>query len=131
MDRLEFSMDFRYFAKQATIFSGKLTLKYAYTFKNSTSLCLAKHKQIVEKRKYACKKSKDVTVVKYQYQCSRYKKEIQANGYHLSSKYVLQKVMCKSYISTSSSYFSQTSTCQGVRPPCGSFIPPSPEQRPG
>lgn len=106
-------------------------MKCAYVFKNPTSPWLAKPKQTVLKRKCAYKKSKDVKVVEYQYQYSRYKNEIQADSNHLSLKYVLQKVIYKSYTSYSSSCFSQNSTCQGVRPPCASFIPPSPEQRPG
>lgn len=109
MDRLDFSMDFKYLAKQATKFSGKLTHKYAYTFKNSTSLPLGKTKLFWKENPHT-KKQRHIRSVKHQNQYSRYKNEIkQTNGNHLSSKWVLHKMMYKSFSCISSSCFSWTS----------------------
>lgn len=121
MDRLEFCMDFKYFAKQATVFSGKITIKICIYIQKSYFTMVSKTQADCFKKKICIQKKQICKILKYQYQCSRYKNKIQTNSIHFPLKQVLQKVIYRSYTSNSSSCSSQTSTCQVVRPPCASF----------
>lgn len=127
-------MDFKYFVKQATTFSGKLTNKICIYIKKSSFTVIGKNpSRLFWKENMHTKKAKmsklwsaSINILDTKI---KYKQIIIISPCNRCYK----KVMYKSYTSNSSSCFSQTSTCQHFRPSCTSFIffiPPSPEQRP-
>lgn len=68
MDSLEFCMDFKYFAKQATTFSGKLTIKICIYIQKSYFTMVGKTQADCFEKKIRIQKKQRCTSCEYQYQ---------------------------------------------------------------